>query len=151
LGTRRREDEIMRYEDVAIIIGDPEGSFRDIGWIEVNDTRYTYDAKEPSAEVVNERLREKALEMAGNAVIRVTYARKGFGLTNMGSLKGRGLVVELAGSIGGENTASAAGLSLVDHLTALYDAGILSDQEFAQKHQQIRSMGSSPTVSRNKP
>lgn len=64
-----------------------------LGDITVNVNKTTLFHPNPTPEIVNERLKEKAYELGADAVILVRYGQGGIGLLSWGSLEGKGRAV----------------------------------------------------------
>lgn len=64
-----------------------------LGDIAVNVNKTTAFHPNPTTEMVNDRLKEKAHELGADAVIFVRYGKVGMGLLSWGSLEGKGRAI----------------------------------------------------------
>lgn len=65
----------MRIEDIEIHDGEPDRPYEVVGDVLARIGTRTPLNRSPSIEAINSRLREKAISMGANAVIRVAYTR----------------------------------------------------------------------------
>ncbi len=65
-----------------------------LGDITVNVNKTTIFHPEPTKELVNDKLREKAAELGGDAVIFIRYGNGGISLMSWGSLEGKGRAIK---------------------------------------------------------
>ena len=68
-------------------------SYRVIGDIEVTVNKTTIFHPDPTPELVDQKLREKAAELGADAVILVRYGTVGVSLISWGSLDGKGRAI----------------------------------------------------------
>jgi uncharacterized protein YbjQ (UPF0145 family) len=69
--------------------------YSSLGDITVTVNKTTIFHPDPTREMVNDKLREKAAEMGADAVILVRYGTGGISLMSWGSLEGKGRAVKL--------------------------------------------------------
>jgi hypothetical protein len=80
--------------DIRITEGDiTDHKYRVIGDISVNVNKTTIFNSDPTREQIDEKLREKAMELNADAVILVRYGTVGIGLMSWGSLDGKGRAI----------------------------------------------------------
>lgn len=70
--------------------------YASLGDISVTVNKTTIFHPEPTRELVNDKLREKAAELGADAVILVRYGNGGISLMSWGSLEGKGRAVKFA-------------------------------------------------------
>ena len=70
--------------------------YASLGDISVTVNKTTIFHPEPTRELVNDKLREKAAELGADAVILVRYGSGGVSLMSWGSLEGKGRAVKFA-------------------------------------------------------
>jgi hypothetical protein len=82
-------------EKVQLSDGDiANRKYSSLGDITVNVNKTTIFHPEPTKELVNIKLREKAAELGGDAVIFVRYGNGGISLMSWGSLEGKGRAIK---------------------------------------------------------
>jgi hypothetical protein len=84
--------------DAKIIISEgslPDKKYKELGPIEVSVKKLTIFNKDPTKEMVNEALTEKARGIGADAVINVIY-KSGVGFTTWGYMDGKGTGVKFA-------------------------------------------------------
>lgn len=84
----------MKIEDIEIHVGKPSVPFKEIGPIKAQVGATTIFSKTPTMDDVNQRLREKAVEIGANAIIDVKYDR-GVSMTSWKALTVTGTAVIL--------------------------------------------------------
>ena len=84
----------MNVEDIEIHAGEVDRPYRLLGPVEAVCRAGTSLSKAPDMAEVNYKLREKALKVGANAVIKVAYKR-GVSLLSWKELRARGLAVVL--------------------------------------------------------
>lgn len=70
--------------------------YASLGDISVTVNKTTIFHPEPTRELVNDKLREKAAELGADAVILVRYGNGGVSLVSWGSLEGKGRAIKFA-------------------------------------------------------
>jgi len=71
----------------------PSRRYETLGDIDVTVNKTTIFNKDPTREMVNEKLQEKAAKLGADAVILVRYGTVGVSFTSWGSLDGKGRAV----------------------------------------------------------
>jgi hypothetical protein len=82
----------MAIEDIEIYETDIDRPYKEIGPIKVKIGSRTVLSKSKTIEEVNLKLREKALKMGANAIIKVQYDR-GISMTSWKALSAKGVAV----------------------------------------------------------
>lgn len=80
----------------AIVVSDADivgRKYESLGDVTVNVNKTTVFHPNPTQELVNERLKEKAHELGADAVILVRYGQGGISLLSWGSLEGKGRAI----------------------------------------------------------
>ena len=80
----------------SVVITDkdiPDRKYQSLGDITATVNKTTIFNADPTQEMVNEKLREKASELGADAVILVRYGNGGMSLMSWGSLEGKGRAV----------------------------------------------------------
>ena len=72
----------------------PDRKYQSLGDITATVNKTTIFNADPTQEMVNEKLREKASELGADAVILVRYGNGGMSLMSWGSLEGKGRAVK---------------------------------------------------------
>ncbi len=83
----RPEEIIITDEDIT------DRAYESLGDITVTVNKTTIFNADPTPEMVNEELREKAVELGADAVVLVRYGSVGVSLMSWGSLEGKGRAV----------------------------------------------------------
>ena len=81
----------------SVVITDkdiPDRKYQSLGDITATVNKTTIFNADPTQEMVNEKLREKASELGADAVILVSYGNGGMSLMSWGSLEGKGRAVK---------------------------------------------------------
>ena len=81
----------------SVVITDkdiPDRKYQSLGDITAAVNKTTIFNADPTQEMVNEKLREKASELGADAVILVRYGNGGMSLMSWGSLEGKGRAVK---------------------------------------------------------
>ena len=81
----------------SVVITDkdiPDRKYQSLGDITATVNKTTIFNADPTQEMVNEKLREKASELGADAVILVRYGNGGMSLMSWGSLEGKGRAVK---------------------------------------------------------
>ena len=81
----------------SVVITDkdiPDRKYQSLGDITATANKTTIFNADPTQEMVNEKLREKASELGADAVILVRYGNGGMSLMSWGSLEGKGRAVK---------------------------------------------------------
>ena len=81
----------------SVVITDkdiPDRKYQSLGDITATVNKTTIFTADPTQEMVNEKLREKASELGADAVILVRYGNGGMSLMSWGSLEGKGRAVK---------------------------------------------------------
>ena len=81
----------------SVVITDkdiPDRKYQALGDIKATVNKTTIFNADPTQEMVNEKLREKASELGADAVILVRYGNGGMSLMSWGSLEGKGRAVK---------------------------------------------------------
>src|SRR5450830_1301896 len=82
-----------KSNDVRILTDSPAGGYQSLSEVSVKLVRWTPVERKYTREDVNQRLREKAMALGGNAVINVRYEQKDQTMATAGYIEGRGLVI----------------------------------------------------------
>ena len=82
-----------RSMDVRILTEPPQGHYRPLSEVAVKLTRWSPVERKYTREDVDQRLREKAMALGGNAVINVRYDQKDHTMATAGYIEGRGLAI----------------------------------------------------------
>jgi|GEM_PF-333497 len=82
-----------RSIDVRILSEPPDGNFRPLAEVAEKLTRWSPLERKYTREDVEQRLREKAMALGGNAVINVRYEQKDHTMATAGYIEGRGLAI----------------------------------------------------------
>ena len=82
-----------RSMDVRILTEPPQGNYRPLSEVAVKLTRWSPMERKYTREDVDQRLREKAMALGGNAVINVRYDQKDHTMATAGYIEGRGLAI----------------------------------------------------------
>jgi hypothetical protein len=81
-------------DKIQIVEGDmADRPYKSLGDISVTVNKTTLFNADPTREMVNQRLRNRAAELGADAVIQVRYGTVGIGLMSWGSLDGKGRAV----------------------------------------------------------
>ena len=72
----------------------PHRKYTSLGDISVTVNKTTIFNADPTPEMVNQKLREKAAEMGADAVVLVRYGKGGVSFMSWGSLEGKGRAVK---------------------------------------------------------
>ena len=81
----------------SVVITDkdiPDRKYQSLGDLTATVNKTTIFNADPTQEMVNEKLREKASELGADAVILVRYGNGGMSLMSWGSLEGKGRAVK---------------------------------------------------------
>ena len=70
--------------------------YASLGDVTVTVNKTTIFNADPTREMVNDKLREKAAELGADAVILVRYGSGGISLMSWGSLEGKGRAIKFA-------------------------------------------------------
>jgi len=79
---------------ITVTEGDSSRKYTTLGDISVTVNKTTVFNKDPTREMVNEKLKEKAAELGADAVILVRYGDGGISLMSWGSLEGKGRAIK---------------------------------------------------------
>lgn len=80
--------------DIAVMEGDiTDRQYESLGDITVTVNKTTLFHPEPTPELVNERLQERAAKLGADAVILVRYGKGGVSFVSWGSLEGKGRAI----------------------------------------------------------
>ncbi|RYH46023.1 MAG: hypothetical protein EON54_16600 [Alcaligenaceae bacterium] len=82
-----------RSIDVQILTEPPQGNYRPLSEVTVKLTRWSPLERKYTREDVEQRLREKAMALGGNAVINVRYEQRDHTMATAGYIEGRGLAI----------------------------------------------------------
>ena len=82
-----------RSIDVQILTEPPQGNYRPLSEVTVKLTRWSPLERKYTCEDVEQRLREKAMALGGNAVINVRYEQRDHTMATAGYIEGRGLAI----------------------------------------------------------
>lgn len=88
-GSRRSPGQIQ-ISDRDVV----DRKYTSLGDIAVTVNKTTIFNADPTPEMVNQKLREKAAEMGADAVILVRYGKGGVSLMSWGSLEGKGRAIK---------------------------------------------------------
>ena len=96
IARQRAQSRLTVRERVDLLV-DP-GSFQEqytsLGDVSVTVNKTTVFNKDPTREMVNDKLKEKAAELGADAVILVRYGEGGVSLLSWGSLEGKGRAIK---------------------------------------------------------
>jgi hypothetical protein len=79
---------------ITVSEGDANRQYVSLGDITVTVNKTTIFNNNPSREMVNEKLKEKAAELGADAVILVRYGEGGMTLMSWGALEGKGRAIK---------------------------------------------------------
>jgi len=79
---------------ITITEGDVSRKYTSLGDVSVTVNKTTVFNKDPTREMVNDKLKEKAAELGADAVILVRYGEGGVSLLSWGSLEGKGRAIK---------------------------------------------------------
>lgn len=82
-----------KSNDVRILVEPPTRGYKSLSEVSVKLVRWTPLERKYTREDVNQRLREKAMALGGNALINVRYEQKDQTMATAGYIEGRGLVI----------------------------------------------------------
>jgi len=126
----------MKIEDIEIHTDKPEHSFRTLGPIKAQVGAATVFSRAPTMDEVNQKLRERAVEMGANAIIEVKYDR-GVSMTSWKAITATGTAVILEKNQ--PPTLANDAESRLAQLTALRQKGLVTEAEFETKRREILS------------
>jgi len=125
--------------NIVILEGVPDRKYKELGPVEVSIKKLTAFHKDPTREQANEALVEKARMIGADAVIKVTYDH-GVGFTTWGYIDAKGAGVKWDENVGLPRTPAQTSESTpqkLRELQALRTDGIISEDEFIKKKQQL--------------
>ena len=79
--------------DVRVLTTPPTGNYRTLSEVSVKLTRWTPMERKYTREDVDQRLREKAMALGGNAIMNVRYDQKEHTMATAGYIEGRAMVI----------------------------------------------------------
>lgn len=79
--------------DVRVLSTPPTGNYRTLSEVSVKLTRWTPLERKYTREDVDQRLREKAMALGGNAIINVRYDQKDHTMATAGYIEGRAMAI----------------------------------------------------------
>lgn len=125
----------MRIEDIEIHTGRPDAPFKKLGPIKAQVGAATVFSRAPTMDEVNQKLRERAVQMRANAIIEVVYDR-GVSMSSWKAITATGTAVVLEKL---PPIIVSQPESRLAQLTAMRQKGLITDAEFEGKRREILS------------